>query len=92
MDLFSIGKGAQNLVIDSASSDMKIAVGGYNSKTGTVQIEKFGIVPLDADAVNDGAIGDSFGVVMALKHAMAKLDVRNKNCVITTDGIFELAS
>ena len=84
----SFGNASQSLVIDMTSSDLKIAVGYYNRKTQVVMLEKAGIVPLESDAITDGQITDNFGVVMALKHAMARLDIRNKNCVITTDGSF----
>ncbi|MBR6879842.1 MAG: pilus assembly protein PilM [Clostridiales bacterium] len=86
MDLFS--KGAQNLVIDTSSSDLKLAVGGYNHKTGTVMIDTVGVIPLDSDVITDGAITDNFGVVMALKHAMAKLNIRTRSAILTTDGAF----
>ena len=84
----SFGSGNQSLVLDMSSSDLKLAVGAYNHKTGVVYLEKAGIVPLESDAITDGQITDSFGIVMALKHAMAKLDVRQKNCIITTEGSF----
>ena len=83
-----LGGSSQNIVMDMSSSDLKLVVGGYNPKTGLVLIEKAGIVPLESDAIADGAISDSFGVIMAVKHAFARLDIRNKNCVVTTDGAF----
>ena len=86
MDLF--GKGAQNLVLDMSSSDLKLAVGTYNQKTGIVMLDKVGVVPLESDAITDGAITDNFGVVMAMKHALAKLDIRSKSTIITTEGAF----
>ena len=86
MDFSTFGRNTQNLVIDTSSSNLKLAVGGYNPKTGVVMIEKFGIIPLEADTINDGQIADSFGIVMALKHAIAKLDIANKNAIITTEG------
>lgn len=85
---FSIGGNSQNVVMDLSSSDVKLAVGGYNTKTGLVLIEKAGIIPLESDAISDGAISDSFGIIMAVKHAFARLDIRNKNCILTTDGAF----
>lgn len=83
-----LDKGTTNLVLDMSSSDMKIAVGSYNRKSGIVMVEKAGIVPLELDTITDGAITDSFGIIMALKHALAKLDIRTKNCIITTEGSF----
>ena len=71
---FSLGKGTNELVLDCSSSNIKLAVGSYNSKTGNVTIEKMGVVPLEGDAINDGAVSDSFGVVMALKHAIGAMN------------------
>ena len=82
------GRGTQYMVLDMSSSNLKLAVGSYNSKTGQVSIEKFGVVPLDADSVNDGQIADAFGINMALKHAWAKLGISTKGTIITTDGAF----
>ena len=87
-DIF--GKGGNELVIDCSSSDLKVAVGNYNSKNNrtSIYIDKFGVVPLDTDAINDGAVADSFGIVMAVKHALARMDIRSKSCIITTEGAF----
>ena len=85
---FSIGRGGSELVIDCSSSDLKIAVGNYNPKSGNIMIDTIGIIPLETDAINDGAIADSFGIVMAVKHAIARLGIRNKSCIITTEGAF----
>ena len=87
-DLF--GKSGSELVIDCSSSDLKVAVGSYSSKNNrtSIYIDKFGVVPLDADAINDGAVADSFGIVMAVKHAIARLGIRNKSCILTTEGAF----
>ena len=86
MDLF--GKNETELVLDCSSSDLKVAVGRYNAKNRSISIDKVGIIPLESDAINDGAIADSFGIVMAVKHAMARLDIRNKSCILTTEGAF----
>jgi len=88
MDFSSFGKGGNELVLDCSSSDLKVVVGNRNPKTGQIYIEKAGIIPLEGDAINDGAIGDSFGIVMALKHAFAKLDIRTKSAILTTEGAF----
>ena len=81
-------RGPQYMVLDMSSSNLKLAVGSYNSKTGVVSIEKVAVVPLENDSINDGQISDSFGINMALKHAWAKLGINTKNCIITTDGAF----
>ena len=44
MDLFS--KGSSELVIDCSSSDLKLVVGTYNPKSGSINIDKMGIVVL----------------------------------------------
>ena len=85
---FGFGRNAQQLVIDASSSNLKVVVGSYNPKTGLVMIDKAGIVPLESDTINDGAVSDSFGVVMALKHALAKLDINVKNTIVTIEGSF----
>lgn len=82
------GKGTQYMVLDMSSSNLKLAVGSHNSKTGIVSIDKVAVVPLEVDSVSDGQITDSFGVNMALKHAWAKLGINVKNCIITTEGSF----
>ena len=81
---FSLGRGSNELVIDCSSSDLKVAVGNYNPKSGTITIDKMGVVPLEGDAINDGAVADSFGIVMALKHALARLDISRQSCILTT--------
>lgn len=88
MALTSSGKGTQYLVLDMASSNLKLAVGSYNSKTGVVMLDQVGIVPLESDSIADGQITDSFGVNMALRHAYAKLGLKCRNCIITTEGSF----
>jgi len=85
---FGFGRNAQQLVIDASSSNLKVVVGSYNPKTGLVMIDKAGIVPLESDTINDGAVSDSFGVVMALKHALAKLDINVRNTIVTIEGGF----
>ena len=80
---------SQNLVLDMSSSELKLAIGSFNRKTGIVMLEKVGVVPLELDAITDGAISDSFGIEMALKHALARLEIsRIKSTIITTDGSF----
>ena len=88
MDFSSLGKASSEFVIDCSSSEIKLAVGTYNKKTGLILLDKVGVVPLENDAINDGAIADSFGVIMALKHAIARLDIKNRGAIITTEGAF----
>ena len=88
MKLPGFGGNSQQLVIDASSSNLKVAVGSYNSKTGGIVLEKVGVIPLESDTINDGAISDSFGVVMALKHALAKLDINVKSTIITVEGAY----
>lgn len=85
----NLNTATQNLVLDMSTSELKLAVGSYNRKTGIVMLEKVGVVPLELDSIADGAIADSFGIEMALKHALARLQIsRVKNTIITTDGSF----
>ena len=56
---FSIGRGGSELVIDCSSSDLKIAVGNYNPKSGNIMIDTIGIVPLESDAINDKSVSPS---------------------------------
>lgn len=86
MDLF--GRNAQNLVIDTSGNDLKLLVGSYNSKTGMIMVEKTGVVPLEIETIVDGQISDNFGVVMAMKHAVARLGITCKSTIITTEGSF----
>ena len=66
----SAGKGTQYMVLDMSSSNLKLAVGSYNNKTGVVSVEKVGVVPLELDSINDGQISDSFGINMALNFVL----------------------
>lgn len=88
MNFESLGKSSGAISIDLSSSDLKIAVGNYNRKTGLVLLEKVGIVPLESDVLNDGIIADRFSMVMAVKHALARLGIRSKSCIITSEGSF----
>lgn len=88
MAIPSFGKTQKQLVIDASSSNLKVVEGNYNPKTGLVMLEKVGIVPLDIETINDGAISDSSGLVLALKHALARLDIQTKTTTLTIEGGF----
>ncbi len=82
----TFGKDTEYLVIDMATSNLKLVSGRYNQKTGVVTIDKAGIVPLESDTINDGQVTDSFSVIMALKHAVARMDIPTRETIITTDA------
>ncbi len=88
MAIPSFGKNAKQLIIDASSSNLKVAEGSYNEKTGLIMLEKVGVVPLDSDTINDGAISDSSGIVLALKHALARLDIQTKTTILTIEGAY----
>lgn len=80
--------GTGDIAIDAASSNLKLVQGIYNRKTGTLQIEKSGIVALEPDTIADGVISDQFGVVMALKNTLAKLDITTRRTIFTIEGSY----
>ena len=80
--------GTGDIAIDAASSNLKLVQGNYNRKSGTLQIEKAGIVTLEPDTIADGVISDQFGVVMALKNTLAKLDIATRRTIFTIEGSY----
>lgn len=80
--------GTGDIAIDAASSNLKLVQGNYNRKSGTLQIEKAGIVTLEPDTIADGVISDQFGVVMALKNTLAKLDIATRRATFTIEGSY----
>ena len=84
----ALGSGSRDIAIDVSSSNMKMVLGGYNRKTGNIQIEKFGLIPLESDTIADGVIADQFGVVMALKNALAKSNIQDKRAILTVEGSY----
>lgn len=79
---------SSDIAIDAASSNMRLVQGKYNKKNGTLQIEKAGIVHLEAETITDGVIADQFGVVMALKNTLAKLDISSRRATFSVDGSY----
>ena len=77
-----------DITIDASSSNLKMVVGSFNRKTGLVYIDKFSTIPLESETIADGVISDQFGVVMALKNALAKLDVSSKKTTVTVEGSY----
>jgi len=76
------------IAIDAASSNMRVVQGSYNPKSGLVQIAKASIVPLEPDTISDGVIADQFGVVMALKNTLAKLDISSRRAIFSVEGSY----
>jgi len=83
-----INLGGGSFSIDASSANLKMVVGNYNRKSGFVMIDKFTTVPLESETIADGVISDQFGVVMALKNALAKLDVTSKQATLTVEGSY----
>ena len=79
---------ASDIAIDAASSNMRVVQGSYNHKSGLIQIAKASIVPLEADTIADGVIADQFGVVMALKNTLAKLDISSRRAIFSVEGSY----
>lgn len=88
MNISAFGKGSSTLVVDTSSSNLKVLTGSHNPKTGVISVDKAAVVNTEADTVADGLVSDNFGMVMALKHAFARLDIRTKNIIITSEGSF----
>ena len=80
--------GTGDIAIDAASSNLKLVQGNYNRKSGTLQVEKSGIIALEPDTIADGVISDQFGVVMALKNTLAKLDITTRRTIFTIEGSY----
>jgi len=79
---------SSDIAIDAASSNLRLVQGNYNRKSGIVYIEKAGIVQLEPDTIADGVIADQFGVVMALKNMMAKLNISSRRAVFSVEGSY----
>jgi type IV pilus assembly protein PilM len=77
-----------DISIDASSSNLRLVVGGYNRKSGLVVIEKSSMIPLESETITDGVVSDQFGVVMALKSSLAKLDVASKKAIFTVEGSY----
>jgi len=80
--------GGMDISIDASSSNLRLVVGGYNRKSGLVVIEKSSMIPLESETITDGVVSDQFGVVMALKSSLAKLDVASKKAIFTVEGSY----
>lgn len=80
--------GGMDISIDASSSNLRLVVGGYNRKSGLVMIEKATTIPLESETITDGVVSDQFGVVMALKSSLAKLDVTSKKAIFTVEGSY----
>jgi len=80
--------GGMDISVDASSSNLRLVVGGYNRKSGLVVIEKASMIPLESETITDGVVSDQFGVVMALKSSLAKLDVASKKAIFTVEGSY----
>lgn len=86
----SLGKltRSSDIAIDAASANLRLVQGSYNRKSGILQIEKASVVPLEPETIADGVIADQFGVVMALKNTLAKLDITSRRAVFSVEGSY----
>ncbi|HPE38896.1 MAG TPA: pilus assembly protein PilM [Bacillota bacterium] len=74
--------------IDASSSNMRMVLGSYNRKNGMIYVDKASVIGLESDTIADGVINDQFGVVMAMKNALAKMDVQSKHAIFTVEGSY----
>jgi len=79
---------SNDIAIDASSANLRVVQGGYNRKTGVVEISKACIVPLEPETISDGVIADQFGVVMALKSALAKTGIESKRAIMSVEGSY----
>jgi len=79
---------SSDIAVDAASSNLRLVLGSYNRKTGIVQIEKASVIPLEAETIADGIIADQFGVVMAMKNTLAKLDITARRAIFSIEGSY----
>lgn len=80
--------GGMDISIDASSSNLRMVIGSHNRKSGLVTVEKSGLIPLESETIADGVVSDQFGVVMALKNTLAKLDVSSKRATVTVEGSY----
>lgn len=79
---------SSDIAIDASSSNLRLVLGSYNRKSGLVQIEKASVVALEPETISDGVIADQFGVVMALKNTLAKLDINTRRAIFSVEGSY----
>lgn len=79
---------SSDIAIDAASANLRMVQGTYNRKSGIVQIEKASVVSLEPETISDGIIADQFGVVIALKNMMAKLNISSRRAVFSVEGSY----
>src|ERR1035437_6313982 len=77
---------SSDIAVDAASSSLRLVLGIYNKKSGIVQIEKSSIIQLEPETIADGIIADQFGVIMAMKNMLAKLDITSRRAIFTIEG------
>ncbi len=77
-----------DIAVDAASSNLRLVLGLYNKKSGLVQIEKASIIQLEPETVADGVIADQFGVIMAMKNTLAKLDIVSRRAIFSIEGSY----
>ncbi len=85
---FSKLTSTQDIAIDVSSSNLHLVLGSYNRKSGYVSVEKACDIQLELETINDGVVADQFGVVMALKNTLAKMNIQEKRSIFSVEGSY----
>ncbi|MEK7797907.1 MAG: pilus assembly protein PilM, partial [Nitrospirota bacterium] len=72
------------LGLDIGSGSIKILQ--LREVKGKLKIERFGVKPLPAEMIVDGAIMDGLGVVMAIKELASEQKLKNKGVALSISG------
>jgi Tfp pilus assembly PilM family ATPase len=79
---------SSDISVDASSSNLRLVLGSYNKKSGIIQIEKASVIQLEPETVADGVIADQFGVIMAMKNTLAKLDIATRRAIFSIEGSY----
>jgi len=82
--VFGFGSKEYLLGLDIGSGSVKILQ--LKEVKGKLKIERFGVKPLPAEMIVDGAIMDGLGVVMAIKELAVEQKLKNKGVALSISG------
>ena len=82
--MFGFGSKEYLLGLDIGSGSVKILQ--LKEVKGKLKIERFGVKPLPAEMIVDGAIMDGLGVVMAIKELAVEQKLKNKGVALSISG------
>lgn len=82
--MFGFGAKEYLLGLDIGSGSVKILQ--LKEAKGKLKIERFGMKPLPAEMIVDGAIMDGLGVVTAIKELAGEQKLKNKNVALSISG------